>query len=165
MKAKTILMRLLLALLTLMSVRGIAAAEPHDCSWVKHLERFVSQQTANVGPPGHQLAFHQRLDGFDKHAIADFVGGQNWVYNVSDDTKGTGSHSGWYEWIGKGGDKLFGSYRGTHVTEGSVTTWRGTANIIGGTGRYANATGSADYKGRATPDNPLDESGTCTVNY
>ena len=43
----------------------------------------------------------------------------------------------------------FGTYRGTHVTDGSVRTWRGTFEIAGGTGRYEKATGGGDYKGRA----------------
>src|SRR2546428_5187594 len=45
----------------------------------------------------------------------------------------------------------FGTYRGTHVTDGSVRTWRGTFGNAGGNGRYEKATGGCDCKGRADP--------------
>jgi len=158
------LMRLFLTLLSTMMAVSIAAAEPHDCSWAKHPERVVSQQTVKVGPVGHEVVYTNRLDRIDKSTMADWVGGQAWIFGVSDQTNGTGSHSGWYEWVGKSSDKMFGTYRGTHVTDGSVRTWRGTFDIAGGTGRYEKATGGGDYKGRAAPD-AFEESGACTISY
>ena len=119
------LMRLSLAVLITMMAVSIVAAEPHDCSFAKHPERVVLRQAISVGPAGHELAYVSRLDKVDRSGLADFVGAQAWIFGVADETKGTGSHSGWYEWVGKSGDKWFGTYRGTHVTDGSVRTWRG----------------------------------------
>ncbi len=158
------LMRLFLTLLITMMAVSIAAAEPHDCSWAKHIERVVSQQTVKVGPVGHEVVYTNRLDKFDKSALEDFVGGQAWIFNVADSTKGTGSHSGWAEWIGKSGDKVFGPYRGTHATDASVTTFQGTYELTGGTGRYERSKGAGNYKGRAAPDG-REETGTCTIDY
>ena len=159
------LMRLFLALLITMISASIGFAESHDCSYVSHIERVVSRQAINVGPPGHEVMYLSRLDRLDKMALADFVGGQEWVFNVADNMKGTGSHSGWYEWVSKSGDKLFGTYRGTHAADGSVSSSQGTFDITGGTGRYEKATGGGDYKSRAAPDAPFEEVGNCTINY
>src|SRR5882724_873166 len=119
------MMRLSLALVITVAVVGVAAAEPRDCSWAKHVDRVVSHQIVKVGPAGHEVTYTHRLDRFDKFATADFVDGQSWIFGVGDSTNGTGSHTGWYEWIGKSNDKVFGTYRGTHAVDGAVRTWRG----------------------------------------
>ena len=159
------LIRLFLALLITMTSASIVFAESHDCSYVAHIERVVSRQVINVGPPGHEVIYLSRLDRLDKMALSDFVAGQEWVFNVADEMKGTGSHSGWYEWVSKSGDKLFGTYRGTHAVDGPVRTSQGKFDITGGTGRYEKATGAGEYKGRAAPDAPFEETATCTINY
>src|SRR5271163_975252 len=123
------LMRLFFALLITMTSASIGFAESHDCSYVAHIERVVSRQAINVGPPGHEVVYLSRLDRLDKMALADFVGSQQWVFNVADNMKGAGSHSGWYEWVSKSGDKLFGTYRGTHAVDGAVSSSQGTFDI------------------------------------
>jgi hypothetical protein len=158
------LMRLTLALLVTTIFSSTEAADKQDCAWVKRVVRVVAQERINVGPPGHQIVYTTRFDTFEKSGLPSFVGGQSWTYNVGHDTKGTGSHSGWFEWTGKNNDKLFGTYRGTHANDGSKATWQGTYEITGGGGQYERAKGGGEYKGSAGPDGAGD-SGTCTVSF
>jgi hypothetical protein len=126
---------LTIAFVLLLGGGAEAQKAAHDCSWAKHIERVVSEQTINVGPAGHQIMYSTRFDKFDKSALDDFVSGQAWIFNVSDGTKESGSHSGWGEWIGKSNEKLFLQYRGSHTVDGRVWTWKGSYEFAGGTGR------------------------------
>jgi hypothetical protein len=98
-----------------------------------------------------------------KSADRDFDGMEERVYGQDENSAGgNGSHRGYAVDQLKSGDQLFQRYEGRHrfVAKDAgawEVTYEGKAEIIGGTGKYKNARGWLNYKGRITPESFSEE--------
>ncbi|MFO1352808.1 MAG: hypothetical protein U1F68_19875 [Gammaproteobacteria bacterium] len=83
-------------------------------------------------------------------------------------TNGTGKHYGTAVDIFRDGDKLFQNYSGGHKTTGQgdaqETIYEGSAEIVGGTGKYKNAKGTLTYRTKVSKQG-IEEVDTVELEY
>ena len=127
-----------------------AAAEKKSIIYYNQTGPVLSRTSASPGDvPGHEIIQATRQDMTtspdpDWNEVPAINHGQ------SDLVGGSGTVSGYAVRTHKNGDKTFYKYQGklTAVTEGSstYTIGEGTVDLIGGTGKFANARGSGTWK-------------------
>jgi hypothetical protein len=83
-------------------------------------------------------------------------------YGQVDQIAGTGRHWGIGQFFLKSGDQVWYRYQGTHktVTKDSgvwETTFEGSADFVGGTGKYKNVNGNVTYQGKDTAEGTMEE--------
>jgi hypothetical protein len=76
------------------------------------------------------------------------------VIALSDVTNGSGTLNGYYTVNFSDGSALWLKFSGSVEAEGAKTPRRGTATVIGGTGRYAGAKGEGTWEGDGTSVGP-----------
>ena len=119
-------------------------------------------------PPGddpkHELILRVRRDANTSHSDPDWNGSELTVYELADQvavtaTAGTGTHRGYTRRVSKNGDTVFGSYEGSHRSDGTPqgTTWEGSWKETGGTGKSKNSKGAGTYRGKVTAEGAFTE--------
>jgi hypothetical protein len=90
-----------------------------------------------------------------KSSDPDWNGIEERVFDQTEGVNGTGTHRGTAVDIFRNGDQLFQNYIGSHKTTVTGDSWetayQGTAEFVGGTGKYKNAKGKLTYRGKFTP--------------
>jgi uncharacterized protein with beta-barrel porin domain len=76
------------------------------------------------------------------------------VIASSDVTNGAGTLNGYYTVNFSDGSALWLKFSGSVKVDGAKTPRRGTATVIGGTGRYAGAKGEGTWEGDGTSVGP-----------
>jgi hypothetical protein len=144
---------------------GVAAhaADKKKIEWSKTARQtLVETKMSAEGMPGRELVQGIYLDTH-KSPDPEFDGSEARVYNQDENgADGNGLHKGLEVNYFKSGDRLFQRYEGIHkiVTrnDGSwEVTYHGKSQIVGGTGKFRNARGHVNYKGRITPDKFFEE--------
>jgi hypothetical protein len=146
------------------------AGEKRDQSFVKTHSRTTSKTTLLIGDmPNHELS--QEMTVADvKYSNPDFKIKDEWTYIQSDTINGSGKHSGYYFDTHEDGSTAYGNFQGTVKTifhgDGSwESTWEGTYQYLGGSGKYKNIKGAGEYRGKASSKAPVVEEGRETVEY
>lgn len=127
-----------------------AAAEKKSLTYESHLGPVLSRTSAAPGDrPDHEIVQTTRQD-------MTFSADPDWNevplinYSQSDLVAGSGTVAGYAIRTHRNGDKSFYSYQGKlrAVTEDGAkyTVGEGTVNLIGGTGKFANAKGTGTWK-------------------
>src|SRR5215469_8502220 len=123
---------------------------------------FISRTVVSPGDdPQHELVLMIRRNTTTS-SDPDWNETEQIVYEQDDEVAETGTHRGYYRRLHKNGETDYGPYEGTHKTavkeDGSwETTWEGTYQMIGGTGKFKNIKGSGTYRGKATAQGALTE--------
>jgi hypothetical protein len=146
------------------------AAEKKDQTYVKTNFRTASKTVAIVGDvPNHEIS--QELSIADiKYSNPDFKIKNEWTYIHSDTIDGTGKQTGYYFDTHEDDSTSYGSFQGTIKTTSQAdgsweSTWEGTYQYQGGSGKFKNLKGSGKYKGKATSKEPARDEGRETVEY
>jgi hypothetical protein len=146
------------------------AADKKKIVWSKtERQTLVESKMVVDGIPGRELAQGIYLDTH-KSPDPEFDASVARVYNQDENgADGNGVHKGLEINYFKSGDQLFQRYEGTHKIishndGGWEVTYQGKSQIIGGTGKYANARGFVNYRGRITPES-FSEENTGEVVY
>ena len=127
-----------------------AAAEKKSLTYYNQTGPVVSRTSASPGDtPDHEIVQTTRQD-MTTSPDPDWNGVPVLNYGHSDLIAGSGSVSGYAVRTHKNGDKTFYRYQGklTASSEGGekYTVGEGTVELIGGTGKFANAKGSGTWK-------------------
>ena len=153
----------LLAAVTIGLAASAGAAEKKKLVYSKTARQTVMEaKMAAGGIPERELVQSVYIDTC-RSADREFDGMEERVYGQDENSAGgNGIHRGYAVDQLKSGDQLFQRYEGRHrfvAKEGGTweVTYEGKAEVIGGTGKYKNAHGWIDYKGRITPDGLTEE--------
>jgi len=148
--------RLLIAVLTscLLALPAVAdAAEKKKITYGKTSRTTISEIKSGPGS-GREFVQGVYSDTL-KSSDPEWNGIEERVFDQSEQVEGTGTHRGTAVDIFRNGDVLYQNYSGSHKTtvrgDSWETTYQGTAEIVGGTGKYKNAKGKLTYRGRFTP--------------
>jgi hypothetical protein len=145
----------LLAALCTVGLTGVAAAEKVDVMFTKNARAMHAEAKMTPGAAKQEIVRYFYVDEINKSQGLDFV--QERGHNRDDQVDGSGTHSGTAVNTLKSGDELYQTFSGTHKTttkpDGSwEVNYQGVSTITGGTGKYKNAKGKLNYKGRITPE-------------
>jgi hypothetical protein len=146
-----------------------AFAEKIKFSYTKTARQTLSSSTASVGnASSHELVQAVHIDTIGKSGPGITLVDEK-VYEQDEQIGGSGTHRGHSVNSLNDGERLFQRWEGTHNTvvkdAGSwEMTYSGKSEIIGGTGRYKNAKGNCNYKGRAAPGQLIEED-ECAMEY
>lgn len=139
------------------------AAEKRKIAYTKTARQTVMEAKMPAGGiPERELVQSVYIDTC-KSADREFDGMEERVYGQDENSAGgNGIHRGYAVDRLRSGDELFQRYEGRHrfvAKDGGAweVTYEGKAEIIGGTGKYRNAQGWLDYKGRITPEGVSEE--------
>jgi hypothetical protein len=142
-------MRRVILACVLASILSVPAKADETVKWrhVHHLTGFQIQQVGDAD--GHALNLF-RLPGIA--LFPDGSIGTSLVVGTGDFTAGVGStNNGYYSVSFADGSTLWLKFTGANNTGASKTpTGKGTATVIGGTGRYAGAKGEGTFETVAT---------------
>lgn len=122
-------------------------SEKSDSLHWRHTHHYVSGDTVDVGDvPGHIL-------GAIKGAgLGFFDGGEVATHTIAilhDFTDGTGPHSFYVGYVFEDGSRLNLRCEGNSIGQGDgKIALAGKLEIVGGSGRFAGATGNGRYAGR-----------------
>ena len=146
------------------------AGEKKDQTYVKTNFRTGSKTVVVVGDvPNHEIS--QEMSVADiKYSNPDFKIKDEWTYIHSDTIDGSGKQSGYYFDTHQDGSTSYGTFQGnlktTTQADGSwETTWEGTYQYVGGSGKFKNIKGSGKYKGKMSSKEPGRNEGQETVEY
>jgi hypothetical protein len=126
----------------------------------------ISQTVVPLGPgddPKHKLVVLEIRRDIISSSDPDLNEAEHMLYEQRDEVAGTGTHRGYFRNLLKNGDTQYGTYEGTFKTtfkeDGSweTTTWEGTYEVSGGTGKFKNIKGSGTYRGKATVEGASSE--------
>lgn len=131
-------------------VSPTVAAEKKSLTYDNHMGAVLSRTAASPGDrPDHEIIQATRQD-MTASSDPDWNEVPVLNYSQSDLIAGNGNVSGYAIRTHKNGDKSFYSYQGKLrvVAEDGAkyTAGEGTVNLIGGTGKFANAKGSGTWK-------------------
>jgi len=158
---------LILSSLTLSHIES-ASAERIKFNYTKTARQVLSTHTSAVGDTaGHEIVQYVIRDTIGKSSGLDLVDELMFEQDIA--IAGTGTHRGFSVNGLRSGEKLFQQWEGTHKTtikDGGdwEMTYSGKSQITGGTGKYKNAKGWCDYKGRMTAAAFIEED-DCTMEY
>jgi hypothetical protein len=147
-----------------------AHAEKRDQSYTKTNNRSVSKSTMTISEsPKHEISEEIML-GSARYTNTDFQISEEWIYSLTDQTDGSGTHKGYYTYVHKDGEQTYGTFEGSHKTvvkdDGSwLATWEGKYRYLGGSGKYKNIKGSGTYKGKEGSKEPFIEEGREQIEY
>lgn len=147
---------------------GVAAAEKVDVVFTKNARTMHAETKINPGGDAkREIVRYFYVDQINKSQGLDFV--QERGHDRDDQIDGSGTHSGTAVNTLKSGDEVYQTFSGTHKTttkpDGSwEVNYQGVSIISGGTGKYKNAKGKLNYKGRITP-NSFHEEDTGQITY
>jgi hypothetical protein len=117
---------------------------------VQHAASFVSQNVDDV--KGHMMSVY-RIPGMA--FLPDGSTGTSMVVGASDLVNGSGPLNGYYSLTLKDGSVLWLKFTGTTETKGvNDVPRKGTAIVIGGTGKFAGAKGEGTWDGNGTNVGP-----------
>jgi hypothetical protein len=98
----------------------------------------------------------------------EFAGAEQTAYEHADTVGGTGTHSGYFVYVLKSGERLWTKFEGVHygLTTGSAweIRYHGIFYFIAGTGKYQAIRGEGHYQGLATPTGAADDF-VCSASY
>lgn len=140
---------------------GVAAAENVKVKFTKNARVMHAEAKMNPGgAAGREISRYFYVDKINMSQGLDFV--EERGHSGDDQIDGSGTHSGIALDTLKTGDEIYQTFSGTHKTttkaDGSwETNYQGVSIIDGGTGRYKNAKGTLNYKGRITQDSFYEE--------
>ena len=137
------------------SVLSVQAAEKRKITGVNNFGPHVSQTISSPGDvPNHEIVQSIRLDTVTS-PDPDFNGSKYVNYEQVDQVAGTGSHRAYGRQITKSGDEIYHKWEGSHKTivkDGAwESTFQGTFQYVGGTGKFKNIKGGGTYKGTVNP--------------
>jgi hypothetical protein len=143
------------AVLVASSIFSTQAVEKKKISGVNNFGPHVSQSISSPGDvPNHEIVQSIRLDTVTS-SDPDFNGSRYINYEQVDQVAGTGSHRGYGKQITKNGDEIYWKWEGSHQTVAKDGAWestfQGTFQYVGGTGKFRNIKGSGTYKGTVSP--------------
>jgi hypothetical protein len=136
-------------------------AEKQKHAWAKRVSRVVSSSKFLPGDvPNHEMEQKLHVGPFTRSSGLEFV--EQEAYTQADTTAGNGTHRGTLAFLDRAGDKVFGTYEGTHrlVTKGGGAwelPFEGKYQFTGGTGKFQNIKGTGAYRGKITPEGEADE--------
>src|SRR5215831_14708739 len=136
------------------SIVCVQAAEKKKITGVNNFGPHVAQTTSLPGDvPNHEIGQSIRLDTVSS-PDPDFDGSRYVNYEQVDQVAGTGSHRGYGRQITRSGDEIYQKWEGSHKTivrDGAwESTFQGTFQYVGGTGKFKNIRGSGTYRGTVT---------------
>lgn len=115
-------------------------------------QRGLSVHTVTPGDvPGHEYSLrvwrHNYATTDPEYGEADTT-----IFQVTDDVFGVGTNFGTAVDTLANGESVFWQFRGTHKTDPKegASSFEGVGTIVGGTGKYVNASGREVYRGKAT---------------
>lgn len=147
---------------------GVANAESIKFNYTKTARQILSSHTSAVGDAaGHEIVQYVIRDTIGRSSGLELVDELMFEQDIA--IAGTGTHRGFSVNGLRSGEKLYQRWEGNHQTtvkEGGdwEMTYSGKSQIIGGTGKYQNAKGWCNYKGRMTAAS-LAEDNDCSMEY
>ena len=147
------------------------AAEKREQTFVKSNFKTVYRTVHAVDDvPNHEVVQEMTVADI-RISNPDFKTKEEWAYVHSDLVNGNGPHSGYFFDTQEDGSITYGTFKGmvktTTKADGSwESTWEGTYQYLGGSGKFKNLKGNGTYKGRVSSQNPaIHEEGRETVQY
>lgn len=147
------------------------AAEKREQTFVKSNFRTLYKTVLAVGDAsGHEVIQEANIADI-KVSNPDFRIKEEWAFVQSDLVNGSGPHSGYFYDTHEDGSQTYGYFRGTVKTNSKAdgsweSTWEGTYEYRGGSGKFKNLKGSGKYKGKvSSQDLTVREEGRETVEY
>jgi hypothetical protein len=147
----------------------IAGAAEKKQSYVKSNYITASKSTLALGK-GHEVTQEVIMSDI-KYSDPDYQTAKNeWVYVHTDSIEGSGKQTGYYVDTHEDGSQTYGTFEGTTKTtvkpDGSwQSTWEGTYQYLGGTGKFESIKGNGEYKGQASSEKPAREEGQEVFDY
>ena len=141
------------AFLFLLVIGGSAFAEKKSIAYTNKMGPVLTRTVVALGDqPNHELTQMVRQD-MTRSSDPDWEGVPAVNNGQSDLIDGSGAVYGYTTRTHKNGDKTFYKYQGTINAIGAgtqrQTTGQGTVELIGGTGKFANARGSGTWSSEA----------------
>jgi hypothetical protein len=136
------------------------AAEKREQSYVKNNFRTQFKTVLPVGDvPGHEIIIEANIADMKYGPGSEFQIKDEMAYIQSDFINGSGPQSGYFYDTHEDGSQTYGTFKGmvktTTKADGSwESTWEGTYDFRGGSGKYKNIKGSGKYKGKASSQDP-----------
>jgi hypothetical protein len=152
-----------------MTVNAMAdAAETTEQTYVKSNYITASKSTLTLGE-GHEVTQEVVVSDI-KYSNPEFTPETEWVYVHTDSVNGRGKQTGYYIDTHEDGTQTYGNFEGTIETtvkpDGSwESSWEGTYQYLGGTGKFENIKGNGKYRGQASSEKPAREEGQEVVDY
>jgi hypothetical protein len=139
------------------------AGEKEKFTFTKEVAPTTLSETKMPLPDAPNHEYVQGVYSFPiKSSNPEWDGINEIGYGQVDQIAGTGRHWGIGQFFLKSGDQVWYRYQGTHktVTKDSgawETTFEGSADFVGGTGKYKNVNGKVTYQGKDTAEGTMEE--------
>lgn len=147
------------------------AAQKKEQCFEKSNFKSVGRSAQQIGDvPNHELVQEQTVSDI-KYTNPDFKVRSEWVHLHADLIDGSGPHSGYYYDLHEDGSVTYGSFKGQVKTVANadgtwVSTWEGSYEYVGGSGKFKSLKGAGKYKGKASSSDPMGKEEGCeTVEY
>lgn len=147
-----------------LAVVASASAESFEQTSIKTNPRVITRSIMPlIDADNHEVGQEVVLSEI-KFSHPAFKVKQEWVYSQFDFVGGSGPHRGIFVDVHEDGSQTFGTFEGGQKTVSNAdgswsSTWEGTYEYTGGTGKFKNIKGQGRYKGSISSSTEFREEG------